>query len=461
MSDELFGGRVDQAWRKRVNRRGFLKGAAALGVSAAAITAPRVIVPARAQDAVKVTFWTAFTDPDLAVLKNMVTTYNGTAQGHQVELVQIPPAEVTDVTKLMTAVRGGTGPDVYHLDRFIVAQRAADQLLQDLSGYMGGADLKSTHLAFAAAEASFDGKPYAMPFDTDARALYYNKAMIQQAGIDPAELDAAKGPITWARLTEIANALNVKDSAGNYSQMGFIPWVNQGWHYTYGFSYGGTFFDEASCQVTPDNPQVVAAFQWVYDYCKALGPQQVSAFGTPTMQPGFPAQQHPFIVGTLAMQITGDWMIKQMAQYAPNTDYGITFIPVPAAGDAPSTWAGGWSVVMPQGAKQPEEAIQFMQWFAGEEGQRIYATETAHLPTILTLLEDASIYDERHRFFSEQLLPIAKNRPPLPVGAKYWDELTQAWQKTYLNEEEPATALATVKERVQGDLQRFCPVTTG
>ncbi len=182
MSDELFGKRVDQAWRKRIDRRGFLKGAAALGVSAAAITAPPVIVLARAQT--KVTFWTAFTDPDLTVLKNMVTTYNGTAQGHQVELVQIPPAEVTDVTKLMTAVRGGTGPDVYHLDHFIVAQRAADKLLQDLSGYMGGTDLKSTHLAFAAAEASFDGKPYAMPFDTDARALYYRRDLLREAGVD-------------------------------------------------------------------------------------------------------------------------------------------------------------------------------------------------------------------------------------------------------------------------------------
>jgi multiple sugar transport system substrate-binding protein len=46
----------------------------------------------------------------------------------------------------------------------------------------------------------------------------------------------------------------------------------------------------------------------------------------------------------------------------------------------------------------------------------------------------------------------------LPVGARYWDELTSAWEKIYLNEEEPAAALATVKERVQPDLQGFCPI---
>jgi multiple sugar transport system substrate-binding protein len=80
------------------------------------------------------------------------------------------------------------------------------------------------------------------------------------------------------------------------------------------------------------------------------------------------------------------------------------------------------------------------------------------LPTIITLLDDADLFDERHLFFAEQLLPTAKNRPPLPVGARYWDELTSAWERIYLNEEEPATALAAVKERVQPDLQGFCPI---
>ena len=123
-----------------------------------------------------------------------------------------------------------------------------------------------------------------------------------------------------------------------------------------------------------------------------------------------------------------------------------------------ATWAGGWSAVIPQGAKNPEGAWRFIQYFSGEPGQRTYTTETAHLPTIITLLDDADLFDERHLFFAEQLLPTAKNRPPLPVGARYWDELTSAWERIYLNEEEPATALAAVKERVQPDLQGFCPI---
>jgi len=456
MGNEALRDLIGQMHSRRLGRRQFMTRAAAMGLSATAISGALRQVPTRAQSSDTVQFWTTFTDPDLTVLKGMVDTYNGQATGLKAELVQIPPAQVTDVTKLMTAVRGGTGPDVYHLDRFIVAQRAADGILQDLSTL--GADL-SPYIAFSRAEASYDGKPYALPFDTDVRALYYNKGLLQGAGIDPAELDAANGPVTWARIQEIANALNVLDSNGNYTQMGFIPWLNQGWHYTYGFSWGGQFFDQAACEVSPNDPKVVEAFQWVQDYCKALDANKVSAFGTPSMAPGFDPAQHPFHVGTLAMQITGDWEINQMKTYAPNIDYGITWMPVPNAGDASVSWAGGWSVVMPQGAKHPEDAYAFMQWMAGEAGQRIYTKESSHLPTWQSLSSEGDLYEERHKFFAEQLLPTAKNRPPLPVGAKYWDELTVAWQKAYLDQGAPADLLKDTKDRVDADLKSYCPVT--
>ena len=187
--------------------------------------------------------------------------------------------------------------------------------------------------------------------------------------------------------------------------------------------------------------------------------QKVNAFAGP-FRAGldYPPEQHPFVTERVAFNITGDWFLNTLAKFAPELDFGITVMPVPEGAES-ATWAGGWSAVIPQGAKNPEGAWRFIQYFAGEPGQRTYTTETAHLPTINALLEDTSLFaDENHLFFAEQLLPTAKNRPPLPVGARYWDELTSAWEKIFLNEEEPAAALATVKERVQPDLQGFCPI---
>jgi multiple sugar transport system substrate-binding protein len=447
---------ASQLRSRRIDRRRFLQGAAALGASATAVSSVLRATSTRAQDAGEVLFWCDFTAQDFANVKAVADAYNAQATGAKVNLVQIPPGNETDVTKLMTAVRSGTGPDIYFLDRFTVAQRAADGVLQDMSE-LGGDEVIKNYIPFAQAEAMFNGKVYALPFDTDARALYFNKGMIQGAGADPAELDPANGPVTWDKVAEIAAKLNVQDSNGNYTQMGFIPWLNQGWHYTYGFSWGGKFFDYQACQVTPDDPPIVEAFTWVQNYCNGLDAAKVNAFGGPSDLPGFDPAQHPFHLGQLAMQITGDWEIKQMAQYAPTIDYGITMIPVPKAGDTSATWAGGWSLAIPQGAKNLDGAWTAIQWMAGENGGRIYTTQSAHLPTWASLLNEGDLFDERHQFFAE-LLPTAKSRPPLPVGAKYWDELTVAWQKNNLNQGKPADLLKDVKDRVDGDLQRYCPI---
>ena len=410
-----------------------------------------------AQNVKEVTFWTSHSDPDLITIKKIVQNFNDGHPDINVKLVQVPPgANVeTDVTKLMTAVRGGTGPDVYMLDRFVVAQRAADGLLQDLTPYMNNQDVLAQHLEFARNEATFAGKPYALPFDTDARALYYNIDMLKAAGVDVSELDPKNGPITLARAGELAAKVDEKNAQGNYDKMGFIPWFEQGWHYTYGFDFGGSFYDASSCQVTPTNKEVVAAFQYAYDYAAQKGPQQVQAFRQAFTRPDLPPQQNPFISQQLAMIITGDWMLGNMQRYAPDVNYGVTYIPAATKGGKSVTWAGGWSVVMPQGAKEPEAAFEFMKYFAGEPGQKLYTTETQHMPTITSLLADNSLFKGRHKFFKD-LLPDAKNRPPLPVGALYWDELTSAWEKTYLNQQEPLPALEQVASRVQPQLQPFC-----
>lgn len=408
-----------------------------------------------AQDVREVTFWTGHGEPDLSALKQIVENFNGEHPDINVTLVQIPPGDVTDVTRLMTAVRGGTGPDVYMLDRFIVAQRAADGLLQDLTPYMGGEDVLANYLPFAQDEAKLAGVPYALPFDTDARALYYNIDLLEEAGVDASELDPANGPISLARASELGAMVDQKNAQGNYDRMGFVPWHEQGWHYTYGFDFGGSFYDAAACQVTPTDANVVKAFQYAYDYAAEKGPQQVQAFRQAFTRPDLPPQQNPFITGQLAMIITGDWQIGSMERYAPDVNYGITYIPSAEDGGESVTWAGGWSMVMPQGAKEPEAAFEFMKYIAGEPGQRLYVQETQHMPTVSSLLEDTSLFEGRHAFFTE-LLQNAQSRPPLPVGALYWDELTDAWEKVYLNQQEPQAALEQVASRVQSQLQPFC-----
>ena len=124
MTDPTYGELVRTMRSGRISRRHFIQRATALGISATAISSALGANPslARAQEASTVTFWTTHTEPDLSALQMIVDGFNSENSDVQAELVQVIGDE-TDTTKLMTAVRGGTGPDVYMLDRFIVAQR--------------------------------------------------------------------------------------------------------------------------------------------------------------------------------------------------------------------------------------------------------------------------------------------------------------------------------------------------
>jgi len=408
--------------------------------------------------ATEVKFWTSHTPPDSDVLKKIVDAFNAANPDICVKMTIVPGAE-TDVAKLITAIRGGAAPDVYMADRFTVPQRAAEGVLAELPAEV--AALKDQHLEFAWNETQYQGKTYAIPFDTDARALWYNKDLISAAGEDPAQLDISKGAPTIDLVNKIADKITKKDASGNYDVIGWLPGgpheggvpgaFDQGWHYTWGFTFGGKFADTAACKVTPTDPGVVAGFQFLYDWAKQRDPKAITRWVSTNLPPKPPAQSHPLWTQKLGMTISGDWRIAEQVKYAPNGHYGFTYIPVPKAGDKSATWAGGWSMALIPNSKVATQAVKFMTYIAGPEGQKVYTKDSTHLPTIKSLLADASLYDPQHKAFLD-LLNVALNRPPLAVGAVYWDALTSAQGSVELNTKTPADALTEVQDSVQPQL---------
>jgi multiple sugar transport system substrate-binding protein len=423
-----------------------------------AMTLMMVLAAAAFAAPTEVTFWTSFTPPYSDYLQQMVDSYNSSQKAVHATLTQVP-GDMTDISKLMTAVRGGTGPDVYMLDRFTTAERAAAGVLVDLTPYIKKADpnMASKYLPFAWAESTFKGKTWSLPFDTDTRGLYYRTDLLQQAGIDYSALDVNNGPITLAQLQEIAFQYNQTDSNGDYTQIGFLPVPNQGWHYTWGFAFGGKFADMKTGKVTPTDKGVVAAFQWLYDYYKDLGPQKVRTFLSSYAPPNNPPEQDTFITGKVPIVVTGDWQIATMKQYAPDAKWAVTYIPIPKAGDKPSTWAGGWSFCVPQGAKHAQAGFDFSAWMAGPVGQKMYTQLSTHLPTIKALSDDMSLFPGQH-FFFRQTLAFASSRPALPVGALYWDALTVAMNDVIDNVATPQVALQKAYDKVQPQLNKFLPL---
>ena len=405
----------------------------------------------------QVLFWTTHGPPDITYITAIVDAFNATNPAIPVVMQQVPGAE-TDATALMIAVRGGTGPDVFMLDRFTIAQRASDGFLEDITDVLRRRDpqIHTRYVGYAWEEVVWRNRIYGLPFDTDARALFFNKRMLREAGIDPAELDPSRGPVTFARLREIARAVDTAGADGNFIRAGLIPTLSQGWHYSWGFAAGGEFADLAAGRVTPTHPGVVRGFQFLYDWHRDMGAAQVQTFISSFWPPGTPPQAHPFHTENLAMVVQGNWFIGHIARYAPHLEYGITYLPVPNAGDRPGTWSGGWSLVVPTDARNKEAAVDFMLFAAGRPGQAIFAQMPA-MPTYAALLNDPAVRARKPEIFLRSL-EFSRSRPPIPVAALYWDALSTAQNLVIQNQQLPLAALQAVEQQVQPQLQRFLPL---
>lgn len=420
-----------------------------------------IVIPTVILGVVEITFWHSMTNPvDRKCIEKIVEEFQKTHPDIKVKIVVVPGSE-TDITKLMTAVAGGTGPDVYYLDRFTVSQRAAYGLLEPLEDYLIqlGYDveaLKKEFFDFAIKECTWNGKIWALPWDTDARALYYNKKLFKEAGLDP-----NVPPRTLKELEEYATKLT-KKVAGRYTQVGFIPWAFQGWHYTWGWVFGGDFYDEKNKKlVFADNPKVIRAFEWLGEWAKKYNVKELEAFMSSFGMSfsgasiGGAEPINPFLAGKLAMVVDGNWLLAQIKELAPKDfEFGIAPIPAPEDGEKNSTWAGGWSLVIPKGAKYPKEAAKFIYYMA-TIGQVTYAIDTQHLPTLKRAVPELlRVSPPEQRIFAE-LLPTAHVRPVIPVGALLWDELTNAMHAVIYGEKKVVDALKEAQEKVQKELDKW------
>jgi len=396
--------------------------------------------------AVEVTFWHGLArDPDKSSIDKIIADFEKENPNIKVKLVIVPSAE-TDSTKLLTAVAAGTGPDLVYIDRFTVPQRAAYDVLEPMDEYLkkNGVDIKklmSDFYDFAVQECMFKGKYYALPFDTDVRVMLYNVAMLNSVGLK-------EPPKTIYDLIKVADKLTKEGKKGQYDTVGFIPWYAQGWPYTWIYAFEGNIFDEKTGKfVFATDPGVIEAYKWQKSWADRFGYEALNAFGS--MQIG---DLNPFTAGKLAMIVDGSWTISGIKMFAPK-DFKYAISGIPTKSGKPVTWAGGWSLAIPKGAKHPVEAAKLAMYMA-TKGQIQQAVDTLHLPTYKKATNDLLKVDPSQKVFVD-LLENAKCRPPLPVGALLWDKLNEARDNVLTGKKSVEKALMDVQIEVQREYDKI------
>ncbi len=457
---------MDNVQKNRFSRRQFLQysGLAASAALLAACPAPvapgaapaaeggEAAAPATAGTALEA--WSRMTglaqESTIAILDN----YNKqNDKGVTVEFVYIPQTEGSQADeKLLTAVAGGTPPALHYADRFTVPQFAQQGFFTKITDLANGAGVQEAdYYPFAWAETVYKGDIYALSFDTDTRALWYNKDIMTEAGLDP-----EKPPTTLDELREATAALTVKDANGRITRYGFNPLYDQAWSYTWGFAFQGEFQDPETLRITAAHPNNIQAMQFIKDFVDEIGVEEIDAMLAACAGSACNDANDYFWTGQSAMTCSGNWKVAQAHRYKPDVNYGVVPMPGPD-GPAPfASWAGGWSWAIPTGVKEVENAFDALSYLCGPEGQLKYNKDTFHIPTNIKASEDPFFREDPLHAVFVDLLPVSHTRPPIPAGSMLWDLLFTAFRDEIPHgTKTPEQALTDVDTAVNAELEKM------
>jgi len=351
--------------------------------------------------------------------------------------------------KFFTAVASGTPPDAIFVDGPQDAPWAEWGALEPLTSRLKEAGITAEdYFAPCWRQCFYRGEVWALTFCADPNfGFVWNQEAFRRAGLDP-----ERPPRTIAELDALAERLTTEEN-GQLKTIGLIPWAQYGAAnsmFTWGWAFGGKFYDYQKQRITADDPNVVKALEWMASYAQKYDVTKIAS-----LQQGFgTAEQNPFYTGQVAMQCLHIGGIAEIERYAPELDYGITFIPAPPGGEQHSSWVGGWCLGIPRGARHSEEAWEFIRWLCYEdEGTTLVGQATGLFPG----RKDSPYFEQiRDKPYYGMFLRILEDcrhqRPVMPVQAFYMRALQRAVDAAIYGTKTPAEALRLAREQTQREL---------
>lgn len=352
-------------------------------------------------------------------------------------------------TKVQTLWASGDAsaiPDILFL--WPTPRYAADGVLENLDPYIeqSGYDL-SDYWPALLESASYDGSVYGLPRDISVEALYYNKDIFDEAGVEyPTD------EWTWDDLLAAAEKLSVVEASGRVARYALAMeggkyqlWVGQN---------NGSIFDDMRnpSRCTLDEPAAVEAIQFFADMMNnnlAMRDANLNEAG---------GDAAVFQSGQAAMIIQNSSRVSAFNQAGLN--YDVAPVPIPEGGQR-SAAAGGAAWVMSSASDNKEAAWTFLSWLqSAEGGQRLYTEAGEIFPALQSTAQSAA--------FQESGQPPANRRAFLIEGenAKVgrfgyfpeWDEIDSSiigpnLQRIWIGEATPEQALPEICQQVDAFLQ--------
>jgi multiple sugar transport system substrate-binding protein len=278
--------------------------------------------------------------------------------------------------KIAAAIPAGQGPDVVQLFYGWLQDYLKAKLLQPLPVEMFPAAEIERDFFPLVKQIKVDGQYYAVPTAVRSLALFWNRKLMREAGLDP-----ARPPQTLDELVEAARKLTRRDAAGNLLQVGIaLDMGGQDHHWLREVlirQYGGTPYSADKKTVVYNSDAGVAATQW---YIDLAAKEKVGQIGFLT--DGVTA----FRSGKAGMTIDGSFRLGAL-DGQKGLEYGVTELP--ARGGVKSNFASYWVngiTTKATGAKL-DASVKFLKFLTTPEAMELWMNTVGELPARKSVAE--------------------------------------------------------------------------
>jgi multiple sugar transport system substrate-binding protein len=292
------------------------------------------------------------------MVDQLVCDWNTARPDKPINLSYIPHTEMVD--KIARGIATGDVPDLMGMDLIYAPQFENAGQLVDITDKIKDWPELTTASPGHMTVATFNDRLFGVPLYADVSALFYNKDLFEQAGLDP-----NKPPTSLAELEEYATKISALggdikgyylpgNCAGcNIFTVGPLMWAS------------GASIEAGKCG---DEPLVGDGVKQVLEWTRA----QVKAGNVPESAQAETGETFhlQFGSGNLGMMGTGNFNITlandQMAGH--EFEYGIANLPGVEPGSSAS-FIGGDLVVIPNGSQRVDDAVEFMKFILSDNEQ--------------------------------------------------------------------------------------------
>ncbi len=352
--------------------------------------------------------------------------------------------------KTLLSIIGGTPPDVISSIAAWVPELSSKGALIPLDDFCKENNLtEEKFIPVYWKMLNLNGHTWALPTTPTATALYWNKDMFKEAGLDP-----DRPPKTLEELENISNKITRKDKSGRMQKIGFLPsWPPWSFGF-YGVLFGGNWGDDESKSITANNINNIEGWSWAQKFAKFLGPKNIQTFQEQCGN--YQGPNNPFYSGKIAIELNGVWEGNFIPRYAPRMKWGAA--PAPSKSGLPTTIVDCDCIVIPKGSKHPKEAFEFISWLL----------EPENIEELCTLQGKFSplIYSDREEFIKKHPHPyikvfidLARSKyatffPQNTLYELYKRELKRAFETVMRIDKSPIDALNEVQEKMKKEVER-------